>query len=81
MPKPRNWQSRRLPRGPKCTLVRNLRPGGVRHASACRITQPFPLGYLPGQYKDAFISPDGRWIAFTAEYVYGPEDLLVISNE
>lgn len=43
--------------------------------------QPFPLGYLPGQYEDALISPDGRWVAFTAEHVYGPEDLLVISNE
>lgn len=43
--------------------------------------QLFPLGYLPGQYQDAFRSPDGRWVAFTAEHVYGPEDLLVISNQ
>jgi len=43
--------------------------------------QLFPLGYLPGQYKDALITPDGRWVAFTAEHVYGPEDLLVISNQ
>ena len=40
--------------------------------------QPFALGYLPGQYEDALVSPDGRWVAFTAEHVYGPEDLLVI---
>jgi len=43
--------------------------------------QPFPLVYLPVQYQDALVSPDGRWVAFTAEHVYGPEDLLVISNE
>ncbi|MEA3397893.1 MAG: hypothetical protein U9R05_10565 [Chloroflexota bacterium] len=43
--------------------------------------QPFPLGYLPGQYKTALVSPDGRWVAFTAEHIYGPEDLLVISHE
>jgi hypothetical protein len=43
--------------------------------------QPFPLGYLPGQYQDALMSPDGRWVAFTAEYVYGPEDLLVILSK
>ncbi len=42
---------------------------------------PFPLGYLPGQYQDTLMSPDGRWVAFTAEHVYGPEDLLVISNQ
>jgi hypothetical protein len=43
--------------------------------------QLFPLSYLPGQYKDALVSPDGCWVTFTAEHVYGPEDLLVISNE
>jgi hypothetical protein len=41
--------------------------------------QPFPLGYLPGRYKEALISPDGRWVAFTARHIYGLEDLLVIS--
>jgi len=41
----------------------------------------FEQGYHPGQYEDALISPDGRWVAFTAEHIYGPEDLLVISNE
>jgi len=40
-----------------------------------------PLHYLPGHFKDAVISPDGRWVAFTAEHIYGPEDLLVISSE
>jgi len=43
--------------------------------------QLFPLGYLPGQYQEALISPDGRWVAFTAGHVYGPEDLLVLSNQ
>ena len=37
-------------------------------------------GYFPGQYETVLISPDGRWVAFTAEHVYGPEDLLVISQ-
>ena len=40
-----------------------------------------PLRYLPGHFEDPVISPDGRWIAFTARHVYGPEDLLVISRE
>lgn len=40
-----------------------------------------PLHYLPGHFKDPVISPDGRWVAFTARHVYGPEDLLVISND
>ena len=30
--------------------------------------------------SDGLISPDGRWIAFTARHVYGPEDLLIISR-
>jgi len=40
-----------------------------------------PLHYLPGHFEDPIISPDGRWIAFTARHVYGPEDLLIISRE
>jgi len=43
--------------------------------------EPFEQGYHPGQYEDVIISPDGRWVAFTAEHVYGPEDLFVISND
>jgi hypothetical protein len=38
-------------------------------------------GHFPGQYETVLISPDGHWVAFTAEHIYGPEDLLVISNE
>jgi len=40
-----------------------------------------PLHYLPGHFEDPVISPDGRWIAFTARHVYGPEDLLIISGD
>ena len=43
--------------------------------------EPFEQGYHPGQYEDALISPDGCWVAFTAEHIYGPEDLLVMSRE
>lgn len=39
------------------------------------------LDYFPGKYDRTSVSPDGRWIAFTARHVYGPEDLLVMSNE
>jgi hypothetical protein len=42
-----------------------------------------PLHYLPGHFKDPVVSPDGRWVAFTARHtrhIYGPEDLLVISR-
>lgn len=42
--------------------------------------EPFEQGYHPGQYEDALISPDGHWVAFTAEHIYGPEDILVISH-
>ncbi len=38
-------------------------------------------GYFPGQYETVLVSPDRRWVAFTARHVYGPEDLLVISND
>ncbi len=37
-------------------------------------------GYFPGQYETPLLSPDGRWVAFTAAHVYGPEDLLVLST-
>ncbi len=39
-----------------------------------------PLRYLPGHFEAPIVSPDERWVAFTARHVYGPEDLLVISN-
>ena len=39
-----------------------------------------PLYYLPGHFGDPLVSPDGRWVAFTARHVYGPEDLLIISK-
>jgi len=39
------------------------------------------LDYFPGKYPRTPISPDGRWIAFTARHVYGPEDLLVMLQE
>jgi hypothetical protein len=39
------------------------------------------LDYFPGKYAGTSISPDGRWIAFTARHVYGPEDLLVMLQE
>jgi hypothetical protein len=42
--------------------------------------ESFEPGYRPGRYEDALISPDGRWVAFTAEHIYGPEDLLVTSH-
>jgi hypothetical protein len=42
--------------------------------------EPFEPGYYPGRYEDALISPNGRWVAFTAEHVYGPEDLIVTSH-
>jgi hypothetical protein len=42
--------------------------------------EPFEPGYYPGQYGDALVSPDGRWVAFTVRHIYGPEDLLVVSS-
>jgi len=41
----------------------------------------FEQGYYPGKYGDALVSPDGRWVAFTARHIYGPEDLLVVSKD
>jgi hypothetical protein len=43
--------------------------------------KPFEQGYYPGEYGDALVSPDGRWVAFTVRYIYGPEDLLVVSSD
>ena len=63
------------------TLSRESCPLSRCVSPALAEEQPFPLGYLPGQYKTPLVSPDGRWVAFTAEHIYGPEDLLVISRE
>jgi hypothetical protein len=38
-----------------------------------------PSPQYPAHFDDSVKSPDGKWIAFKAKYVYGPEDLLVIS--
>jgi hypothetical protein len=43
--------------------------------------QRFRLGYLPGAYGDAIVSPDQRWVAFTARHAFGPSDLLVVSKQ
>ncbi len=40
-----------------------------------------PQGYYAGAYPEPLLSPDGRWVAFTAKHVFGPEDLLVIASE
>ncbi len=63
------------------TLSRESCPLSRCVSPALAEKQLFPLGYLPGQYETPLVSPDGRWIAFTAEHIYGPEDLLVISHE
>jgi hypothetical protein len=39
-----------------------------------------PNPRYPDHFDDSVRSPDGKWIAFKAKYVYGPEDLLVIST-
>ncbi len=41
-------------------------------------TPQMPQGYYAGAYPEPLVSPDGRRVAFTAEHVFGPEDLLVI---
>ena len=63
------------------TLSRESCPLSKCVSPALAAEQAFPRGYLPGQYKDALVSPNGRWVAFTAEHIYGPEDLLIISHE
>lgn len=37
-----------------------------------------PTPRYPEHFEDAVISPNEQWVAFTAEHIYGPEDLLVI---
>ena len=37
-----------------------------------------PSPRYPEHFEDAVISPDEQWVAFSAEHIYGPEDLLVI---
>lgn len=41
-----------------------------------RLYSPKPR--YPEHFRDAVISPDEQWVVFTAEHIYGPEDLLVI---
>jgi hypothetical protein len=37
-----------------------------------------PTPRYPEHFEDAVISPNEQWVVFTAEHLYGPEDLLVI---
>ncbi len=37
--------------------------------------------YRPGRYAKALVSPNGQWIAFTVQHIYGPEDLLIAASE
>ncbi len=37
--------------------------------------------HRPGRYASALISPDGEWIAFTVQHIYGPEDLILVASE
>ncbi len=37
-----------------------------------------PSARYPAVSNDSVVSPDGKWVAFRARHVYGPEDLLVI---
>ncbi len=39
-----------------------------------------PSARYPAIPNDSVVSPDGKWIAFRARHVYGPEDLLVIGK-
>lgn len=36
--------------------------------------------YFAGQYEEVLPSPDGKWYAFVARHVYGPEDLLIVGS-
>lgn len=35
--------------------------------------------HFPGHYAMPLLSPDGRWVAFTARHTYGPEDLFLVA--
>lgn len=39
-----------------------------------------PPGYFSGHFGDPVLSPDSRWVAFTARHIYGPEDLLMLGR-
>ncbi len=42
--------------------------------------QPADRLYFAGRHEDVLPSPDGRWYAFVARHVYGPEDLVVVGD-
>ncbi|MGC8944690.1 MAG: hypothetical protein ACP5N6_00820 [Anaerolineae bacterium] len=39
-----------------------------------------PPGYFSGYFGDPLLSPDGHRVAFTAQHIYGPEDLLILDG-
>jgi hypothetical protein len=39
-----------------------------------------PSSRYPAIPNDSVVSPDGKWVAFRARHVYGPEDLLVVAT-
>ncbi len=42
--------------------------------------QPADRLYFAGHYAEVLPSPDGRWYAFVAQHVYGPEDLVLVGR-
>ncbi|QLQ08979.1 MAG: helix-turn-helix transcriptional regulator [Anaerolineae bacterium] len=43
--------------------------------------QPADRLYFAGHYAEVLPSPDGRWYAFVAQHVYGPEDLVLAGRQ
>ncbi len=56
----------------KAILLDRVRAPGVRPVSAEPYTRDVYVRSMP------YPSPDGRWLAFVAERVYGPQDVLLL---
>ncbi len=68
--------------GPLDGLYRAPCPGGACvRPLLTKYYQPADRLYFPGHWADVLPSPDGRWYAFVARHVYGPEDLILVGRQ
>ena len=59
---------------PRSSILEMVRSPGVRPADAESMVRSLEVR------ADGLVSPDGRWVAVVVRHVYGPEDVIVLSN-
>lgn len=59
---------------PRSSILEMVRSPGVRPADAEPMVRSLEV------WADGLASPGGRWVAVVVRHVYGPEDVIVLSN-